>query len=229
MSAGDDDRIRVLLVDDHALLRDGLREILRTDAGITVVGDAGNGQQAFAAVVALRPDVVVLDVEMPGDDVTTTVGRILKAVPDSRILVLSVYEDPTVIQGLLTIGIRGYLLKSVTRHDFLAAVRGVHRDDERIVLSISRDCLRRVSGSSQDGVLSQREREIMRLVAGAMSNAQIAHRLAITEGTVKRHLRNVFTKLGAVSRIDAVNKAVAAHQMPAHNVDSPVNGKPRSA
>jgi DNA-binding NarL/FixJ family response regulator len=215
MPPDEDRRTRVLLVDDHALLRDGLREILRMEDSVVVVGEAANGQQALAAVTALYPDVVVLDVEMPGDDVTTTVNRILRAAPYTRILVLSVYDDATVVKELLALGIRGYLLKSINRHDFLAAVLGVHHDDERVVLSISRESLRRVNGGVQNGLLSQREREIMNLVAGAMSNAQIAHRLAITEGTVKRHLRNIFSKLGAVSRIDAVNKAVADQQLPA--------------
>lgn len=204
---------RVMLVDDHAILRDGLREILEAEPDLRVVAEASNSDQAVALSAAYHPDVVVLDVDIPGDSVTVTLGRILAATPRASVLILSVYDEPHTVRQLLDRGIRGYLLKSVNRHDFVAAVRGVHRDPERIVLSISRDSLRQVNGGSP-GLLSEREREVMALVAGAMSNAQIARRLNITEGTVKRHLRNIFTKLGAVSRIDAVNKAADMQQLP---------------
>jgi DNA-binding NarL/FixJ family response regulator len=204
---------RVLLVDDHVILREGLREILDAEDDVVVVGEAGSSDHAVALVQQHRPDVVVLDVDIPGDSVTATVIRILQLAPSTRVLILSVFDQPMVVRELLDIGIRGYLLKSVGRHDFVAAVRGVHRDDERIILSISRESLRQVNGAAP-GALSARERQIMELVADAMSNAQIARRLSITEGTVKRHLRNIFAKLAAVSRIDAVNKAIASQQLP---------------
>jgi DNA-binding NarL/FixJ family response regulator len=205
-------RVRVLIVDDHTLLRDGLRNILEAEDDIAVVGEAGNGREALEWVASARPDVVVLDVGIPGDSVTRTVAEIQRASRGTDILILSTYDDPPVVRELLAMGVRGYLLKSVTRQDFVTAVRGVRRDPHRVVLSISHQSLQQVNGATT--VLSPREREIMALVAAAMSNAQIAHRLAITEGTVKRHLRNIFTKLGAVSRIDAVNKATAAQQLP---------------
>jgi DNA-binding NarL/FixJ family response regulator len=203
---------RILLVDDHVILREGLREILEVEPDFEVVGQAGNSEQAVALVKEREPDVVVLDVDIPGDNVTTTVTRILRFAPVTRVLILSVFDQPMVVRELLDIGIRGYLLKSVGRQDFVAAIRGVHHDDERVVLSISRDSLRQVNGAGP-GALSPREREILELVADARSNVQIARRLSITEGTVKRHLRNIFTKLAAVSRIDAVNKAIASQQL----------------
>ncbi len=207
------DAISVVLVDDHTLLRDGLRDILQIEPDIVVVGEAGHSRQALELVEARRPDLVVLDVGIPGDSVTHTVGEIHRLSPHTSVLILSVYDDPVVVRSLLDLGVRGYLLKSVGRHDFVAAVRGVHHDPDRVVLSISQQSLRQVNGSGA-GVLSVREREVMMLVAAALSNTQIASRLDITEGTVKRHLRNVFTKLGAVSRIDAVNKAVAMQLLP---------------
>ena len=211
----DGDRaIRVLIVDDHALLRDGLRQILDTVDGIEVTGEASNGEDAVRFVAAERPDVVVLDVEMPGSAVVTTVQRILAVDPAVRILILSVYDEPATVKELLALGVRGYLLKSIRWHDLVVAIRGVYNDDERVVLSISRESLQQDNGMARESLLSRREQEIMSLVAGAMSNAQIARRLSITEGTVKRHLRNIFTKLGAVSRIDAMNKAAERQQIP---------------
>jgi DNA-binding NarL/FixJ family response regulator len=207
------DPIRVLVVDDHALLRDGLRGILEAEDDIVVVGEAGNSEQAVAYVAATRPDVVILDVDIPGDKVTATLTRIQRQSADTKVIILSIYDEPMTVQELLAMGVRGYLLKSVNRQDFVAAVRSVFQDSERVVLSISQQSLRQVNGAGLN-LLSDREREVIILVAGALSNAQIAHRLSITEGTVKRHLRNIFTKLGAVSRIDAVNKAAAAHQLP---------------
>jgi DNA-binding NarL/FixJ family response regulator len=205
--------IRVLIVDDHALLRDGLRGILEAEDDIVVVGEAGNSEQAVAYVAATRPDIVILDVDIPGDKVSATLTRIQHKSAGTKAIILSIYDEPMVVQELLAMGVRGYLLKSVNRLDFVAAIRGVYHDDQRVVLSISQQSLQQVNGARVN-LLSYREREVIMLVAGAMSNAQIAHRLRITEGTVKRHLRNIFTKLGAVSRIDAVNKAAAAHQLP---------------
>lgn len=205
MNTGVEEPIGVLIVDDHALLRDGLRELLETEPDIRVVASASNGAKAVSAAGAYQPDVTVLDVEIPGDDVRTTLSALLRAAPRTRVLILSVRDDPDTVQQLLSMGIRGYLLKSVSRNDFVSAVRGVYEDEQRTVLSISRDSMNRMSGREPE-LLSAREREIMALVAEAMSNHQIAHRLSITEGTVKRHLRNIFVKLGAVSRIDAVNK-----------------------
>lgn len=204
--------IRLLIVDDHTLLREGLRDILEAEDDITVVGEAGNGREALRCVVAEHPDVVVLDVGIPGDDVTATVPAIRRASPGTDILILSIYDDAAMVRGLLALGVRGYLLKSVTRQDFITAVRGVRRDRQMVVLSISQQSLQQVSGPGT--MLSRREREIVAMVADAMSNSQIARRLSIAEGTVKRHLRNIFAKLGAVSRIDAVNKAVDTQQLP---------------
>lgn len=205
MNTGADEPISVLIVDDHALLRDGLGELLETEPDMQVVASASNGAKAVAAASAYQPDITVLDVEIPGDDVRATLSQLLRAAPQTRVLILSVRDDPDTVQQLLSMGISGYLLKSVSRDDFVAAIRGVHEDKQRMVLSISRDTMNRLNGQEPE-LLSAREREIMALVAEAMGNGQIANRLSITEGTVKRHLRNIFVKLGAVSRIDAVNK-----------------------
>lgn len=209
------DQIRVVLVDDHALVRHGVREILEAEDDLVVVGEAGNSADAVSVITETQPDVVLLDVEIPGDDAAHTVERIGIKSPATRVVVLSMYDGPRVLAELLARGIRGYLLKSATRHELVSAVRTAASDEERVTLSVSRDSLAQVQRqgsmpSPGTGNLSPRERDVLELAAQALSNAQIGHRLHLTEATVKRHLSNIFAKIGAVSRIDAVNKAVAA-------------------
>ncbi len=206
------EQITVALVDDHVLMRDGLREILDSEPDITVVGEAGDSRTAVAVVGQRQPRVVLLDVEMPGGEVTDTVSRIHQVAPRAEIIILSMYEGSGLLQRLLAVGIRGYLLKSVTRQELISAIRNACATDGRIILSVSGHSLAPTppTWTRGCGALSRRELEVLELAAQAMSNAQIATRLYLTEATVKRHLSNVFAKLGAVSRIDAVNKAVAA-------------------
>jgi DNA-binding NarL/FixJ family response regulator len=197
-------------VDELDLLREGIKEILSTVSGLVVVGVAGTSAEAVALVVDERPDVVLLDMEVPGDDALTTVRRMKAASAGTRVLILSWFIGPELLRGLLNAGISGHLPKSASREELIAMVRTARDDDDRVVLSVSRDSLApAVDGSAQE-ILSAREREVLQLAADALSNTEIARRLGLTEGTVKRHLSNVYAKLGAVSRIDAVNKAAAA-------------------
>jgi DNA-binding NarL/FixJ family response regulator len=205
----DGDRITILIVDDHALVRDGVREILDGQDDMVVVGEASDSESAVALIGATRPDVVLLDVEIPGEGAPNTVRRILGQSPATAVVILSMFDGPQLVPRLIQAGVRGYLLKMASRQELVAAIRAVLSDKNRIVLSVSRDSLSHMSGISHT-TLTDREREVLQLTAQALSNTQIASRLTLTEATVKRHLRNIFTKLGAVSRIDAVNKAVAA-------------------
>jgi DNA-binding NarL/FixJ family response regulator len=204
-----EDRITILIVDDHSLVREGLREILEAQDDMTVVGEAGDSSSAIALVAEAKPHVVLLDVEIPGEDATTTVSRIRSLSPNTQVIILSMYDGPLLLRSLLATGIRGYLLKSVHRQELVAAIHNACSDDGQVVLAVSRESLAQAQTTSSD-VLSDREREVLELTAQALSNTQIASRLSLTEATVKRHLRNIFVKLGAVSRIDAVNKAMAA-------------------
>jgi DNA-binding NarL/FixJ family response regulator len=222
-------QITVALVDDHALMRDGLREILETQPDIAVVGEAGDSETAIGVVGEHQPRVVLLDVEIPGGEVTTTVGRIHEVAPHTEIVILSMYEGPHLLRRLLSLGIRGYLLKSVTRQELVSAVRNACASDGRVILSVSRHSLAQPQATTV-GELSRRELDVLELAAQAMSNAQIATRLYLTEATVKRHLSNIFTKLGAVSRIDAVNKAIAASLISsAFHVPAPATPAGRAA
>lgn len=204
-----DASISIALVDDHALFREGLREILESVGDMRIVGEAGDSTAAVTLVAGTRPDVVLLDVEIPGDEVTETVSRIRALSPETRIIILSMYDGPQLLSRLLAAGIRGYLLKSVHRHELIAAVRSVREDPSRVVLAVSRNSVAQVEAAAAP-TLSDKELEVLQLAAQALSNSQIARRLGLAEATVKRHMRNIFVKLNAVSRIDAVNKALAA-------------------
>jgi DNA-binding NarL/FixJ family response regulator len=205
--------IRIVIVDDRALFREGLREILQAEEGFAVVGEAADHTGALQLVKEARPDVALLDAGLCGPanaDVTSTARAMLGTAPHTRVIVLSLSDQPSILQTLLSAGVRGYLLKSATRYDLIAAVRSVMADDERVVLSISKMSLTQIHAPSRRPcLLSAREREVMSLVAQGLTNGQVARQLCIAEGTVKHHLRNIFSKLGATCRVDAVNKAIA--------------------
>jgi len=203
------DPTSVLLVDDHALFREGVAEIFVAEESLRVVGEAASGEEAVALVQELNPDVVLLDVEMPGLGAEETLRRILRTSPSSQVIVLTMHDDARLVRSLVASGARAYVIKSATREELLATIRTVQRDANRIILSVSRDTLESLEGRNEE-LLSTRELEVLTLVAEGMSNAQIARRLYIAEGTVKRHLTNIYAKLGVVSRIDAVNKAISA-------------------
>jgi DNA-binding NarL/FixJ family response regulator len=205
-------RTTILIVDDHALVREGLRGILQSQEDLRVVGEAGNSAAAVAVASQEQPDIVLLDIEIPGGEASETVSRLRACSPASRIIILSMYEGPQLVQALLAAGVRGYLLKSIHWQELVVAIRTINADPERVVLGVSGDSLQYVRPGAGLQSLTAREREILGLVGEALSNSQIATRLDLTEATVKRHMRNVFVKLGAVSRIDAVNKA--AEQQP---------------
>jgi DNA-binding NarL/FixJ family response regulator len=204
-----DHPITIALVDDHALFREGVREILEAQEDLVVVGEAGTSVTALELVSQKRPDVLLLDVEIPGDAVAHTVSRARAISPATQIIILSMYDGPHLLRQLLSAGIRGYLLKTVHRYELVAAIRSVHYEPDRLILVVSPESLAQME-SAHTKVLTSKEREVLVLVAQALSNRQIASRLNTTEATVKRHLRNIFVKLGAASRIDAVNRAIDA-------------------
>lgn len=197
------------MADDHTLLREALCDVLRTEPDFEIVADVGDGDTVVQVAAGLRPDVILLDVEMPGTPTADTVPRLQRTVPEARVVVLSMHDDPRLMQGLLRLGVRAYLHKSVSRLELVTAIRSVAATDRPLVLTVAPAS----ETGSRGRVLSRREREVVTLVAQAQSNRQIASQLSITEGTVKRHLRNIFGKLGAVSRLDAVNKALAAAEI----------------
>jgi DNA-binding NarL/FixJ family response regulator len=203
-----DHEITVLLVDDHVLVREGIREILSVEDDIAVIGEAANSAEAMLEVSRHHPDIVLLDVDIPGWRANDTVTNILAISPSTRVIMLSMYDGPELLRRLISAGIRGYLLKSVDSTELISAIRSVYVRPDRMVMAISRESMSQLQ-SADSTILSVREKEVLQLVAQALSNSQISSRLRITEATVKRHLHSVFVKLGAVSRIDAVNKAIS--------------------
>ncbi|MET7396630.1 response regulator transcription factor [Dactylosporangium sp. NPDC005572] len=208
--------VRVLLVDDHTLLLEAVSELLRMEDDIEIVGTAGDGGSAVAMAACVLPDIVLLDIEMPGETPQETLARIKEVSPASSVIALSMHDGAGLVREMLSAGARGYLHKSVSRQDLVAAIRSVHRDRSRMVVSVSSNGFHAPdpADTTGPGALSAREHEVLALAAQALSNRQIAKQMSITEGTVKRHLRNIFAKLGAVSRIDAVNKAMALGGQP---------------
>ena len=203
--------VRVLLVDDQELVRTGLRGILRARFGFEIVGELASGADVVATVSDTRPDVVVMDVRMPGiDGVTAT--RLLAEVPDAPpVLVLTTFEDEEILAGALRAGAAGFLLKGVPAEDLQRAVRAVAAGDSWLdpavtgrVLSAYREGPAPALPGREVEVLTAREREVLALLGEGLSNTEIAARLVLGEGTVKTHVGHIFAKLGLRDRAAAV-------------------------
>ena len=205
--------IRVLVVDDDALMRAGLRGVLGSDDGIAVVGEAADGAEAIAAAAALQPDVVLMDVRMPGLDGIAATREVLATSSDVRVLILTTFEQDDYVFGALRAGASGFLLKRARPEELLAAVHAVAAGDSLLSPSVTRtviDALARTpaddGAATPDGPdeLTPREREVLELLARGMSNAEIAAALVIEESTVKTHVKRVLAKLRLRDRVQAV-------------------------
>lgn len=200
--------ISVLIVDDHPVVRAGVSGMLDGEADITVVGEAGSGSEAVAAVRALVPDVVLMDLRMPGQDGVWATGQVRAAAPQCRVIVLTTYETDADILRAVEAGATGYLLKDSSRPDLLNAIRSAARGETVLSPSVATRLVDRMRRPQQD-VLSPREVEVLRLVALGMSNVDISRQLHIGEATVKTHLLRAFAKLGVSDRTAAVTTAMS--------------------
>jgi DNA-binding NarL/FixJ family response regulator len=202
--------LRVVLVDDHRLFRESLGALLAVHEGIEVVAEGANGEDAVRLAREHRPDVVLLDVEMPGQSVLTSLVEIRSASPTTRIVVLTMHENTTLARQLLLRGASAYLIKTIGHHELVSAIRAsTEGASDMVTLSVSRGGPAGLAASGAS-VLSARELEVLTLVSRARSNQAIASELQISEGTVKRHLSNINNKLGSTSRLDAVRRATRA-------------------
>ena len=205
------ERIRVMLVDDHALFRKGVASLLATCPDIEVVGEADNGAQAVAKVADLMPDLILMDIQMPEVDGLEATRRIVAAHPYVKIVMLTVAEEDRSLFDAIKAGAQGYLLKKMEPNEFLAMVRGVSRGEAPISRSMASRILgefgRRVQGPQPEdptAALTPREREVLQHLTRGSSNKEIANALCVSENTVKNHLKNILAKLHLQNRVQAV-------------------------
>lgn len=208
--------IPILIVDDQALFREGLRTLLSVQPDFEVVGEAANGEEALRLAVQLQPKVVLMDLRMPVLDGVTATRRLHTQLPDCRVIVLTTFDDDEYVFDGLRAGAVGYLLKDVSSDKLFEAIRAAARGEYFLLPSITAKVMEEFARMSQlapvqyeplADPLSMREMEILNLVATGASNKQIAQNLVIAEGTVKNHLTNILSKLGVKDRMTAVLKA----------------------
>jgi len=204
--------IRVVVVDDQDLVRSGFAMILDAQPDIEVVGEAGDGVAAVRATEALAPDVVLMDVRMPGMDGITATREIIAAAPDARILILTTFEDDDYVFGALTAGASGFLLKRTQPEQLIAAIHTIAAGESLLSPSVTRTVIDRMARQPQPDpassrrlrLLTPRERDVLELVARGLSNAEIAARLVVEESTVKTHVKRILAKLSLRDRVQAV-------------------------
>ena len=208
--------IRILLVDDQRLMREGLRILLELEPDLEIAGEADNGEAALAAYEELQPDVVLMDVRMPGMNGVEATWRLRQRWPEARIVILTTFDDDEYVFEGLRAGALGYLLKDVSGHDLAEAVRTVAAGGALIEPSVAAKVVAefaRVAPPPRDAdaglaePLSEREIAILRLLAGGLTNRQIAGQLSLAEGTVKNYVTNILGKLGARDRTQAALRA----------------------
>lgn len=201
--------IRVLIVDDHPIVRTGLGGLVDAAPDLQVVGTAATGEDAVAAVEAAPPDVVLMDLRMPGMDGDEATGRILAVAPEVRVVILTTYETDDAILRAIGAGASGYLLKAAPEQELLAGIRAVAAGEVALAPSVARVLVRQASHPPPPApVLTPREREVLSLVAAGLSNRAIGSRLHVGEATVKTHLLHVFAKLEVDDRTRAVTRAM---------------------
>ena len=202
--------LRVVLVDDQALVRAGLRMVVESEPGIEVVGEAGDGREAVEVVTASAPDVVLMDVRMPDVDGIEATRRLVAAGSPSKVLVLTTFDLDELVYTALQAGASGFLLKEAPPELLLAGIRTVAAGEQLLAPSVTRRLIERFSASGLPSAppsveaLTARELEVLRLVARAMTNAEIARELYVTEATVKTHVARMLMKLGLRDRVQAV-------------------------
>lgn len=204
--------IRILVVDDHPIVREGLVAILEAQDDLTVVGEAGNGDEGVRLYKAAKPDVVLMDLAMPGTDGVQAIQAIRAFDPNARVVVLTAYDTDERILQAVQAGASGYLLKGAPREDIFRAVRVVNAGGSLLEPVVAGKLLNRVGdilrGDSVEEELSPRERDVLMLMTRGLRNKEIAYELHITERTVKFHANAIYRKLDVSGRTEAVSKAI---------------------
>ena len=198
--AGMTDEIRILAVDDHPLLRKGIAALVNSEVDMNLVAEASNGEEAVERFRMYRPDVTLMDLQLPGLDGIEGINRILSEFPDARIIVLTTYSGDAQVVRALRAGARAYILKGHVHRELLETIRTVHSGRKRIPPDIAVE----LAEHAIDDELSSREIDVLRLIAAGNSNKEIGDRLSIGETTVKSHVTNILSKLCAHDRAHAV-------------------------
>ncbi|MGW5723274.1 response regulator transcription factor [Amycolatopsis sp. NPDC003865] len=211
--------IRVVLADDEAMMRAGVAAILGADPGIEVVAEAADGRSAVAQVLATHPDVVLLDIRMPGLDGLGAAAEIRRVLPATGVIMLTTFGEDEYIERALGLGAGGFLLKSGDPRELLAGIHAVAGGAAFLSPKVAQRVIARLSGSrlsraaaarSKVGLLTPREREVLALLGSGLSNADIAAKMFVVEGTVKAHVSTILTRLGAKNRVQAAITAYEA-------------------
>ena len=206
--------IRVLVVDDHPVVRHGLIAILRYEDGIEVVGDAADGASAVQQILAQRPDVVLLDLRLPVFSGIEVMRQVRAQAPQVRFLVLTTYDTDEYIAPALTAGAQGYLLKDALPEELSRAVRALAHGGAALEPAVAARLLERMTEGERSDELSSRELEVLRLLVAGASNKSIAAQLTLSENTVKSHISHIFGKLNVQSRAEAVSVALQRGLVP---------------
>ncbi len=202
------DTIRILVVDDHQVVREGLRHMLELEADMEVVGEAGNAKEALTQVESLSPEVILMDIKMPGVDGIELTRQLKEKQPSSNVIMLTLYDE--YLAEAIEAGAVGYLLKDVKREELIRAIRAVHQGRSSLNLSLSRDHLAEFAApaeSQQRSYLSERELAILRMIADGVTTKEIANQLFLSQASIKRSVRLIFEKLGVHNRSEAVSEA----------------------
>lgn len=200
------DEIKVLIADDHTVVRKGIRALLETEPGITVVGEAADGEDAIHRALALKPDVILMDLVMPKLDGVQAIKELREVLPEIKVLVLTSFAEDRRIVAAIEAGALGYLLKDSSPEDLARAIREVHRGESSLHPKVAQQLVKKLQRPAEEPEreeLTARERKVLALIARGLSNREIARELSISEPTVRTHVSNILRKLGLKSRTQA--------------------------